>query len=82
MLWASGFDAEPLVKDDRTRHGGLEVTSGQKFAANIWYYQRSRVKAQEHGCTDMWAMRRLRKFVVADVQHGVINVTRDVAKDE
>ena len=51
LLWPSGRDAEPLVKDLRTRHAALPVTRGGKHAVNVWYYQRDLREAHALGCS-------------------------------
>jgi len=50
LLWPSGRDDNPLVKDTRTRHMAQPVTRGGKHAVNVWYYQRDLWEAQELGC--------------------------------
>ena len=50
VLWANTLDAQPLVKDKRTRHAALPVRTGVKYAANLWYYQRDVHEARRLGC--------------------------------
>ena len=50
LLWPSALDADPLVKDARTRHQALPVRRGVKHAVNLWYYQRDMWEAAQLGC--------------------------------
>ena len=50
VLWPQVLNAEPLVKDVRTRHQSLPVTAGEKYAINLWYYHRSFYEARVKGC--------------------------------
>lgn len=50
LLWPDVRDAEPLVKDERTRHQALPLAGGEKLAANLWYYHRSLDEASRLGC--------------------------------
>ena len=50
VLWPDTLDAEPLVKDQRTRHAAAPVIRGEKYAANLWYYHRSLAQARRLGC--------------------------------
>ena len=51
LLWANTLDADPLIKDARTRHHALPVGADSvKFACNLWYYHRDMHEAIRQGC--------------------------------
>lgn len=50
LIWPSVTDANPNIKDMRTRHEAMVVDDGIKYAANAWIHQRDYQRADEMGC--------------------------------
>jgi hypothetical protein len=51
LLWPNVLPENPLEIDERTFHEALPVTSGVKYAANVWFHLYDYDAADKHHCT-------------------------------